>query len=403
MTGDGHALEPPGPNDPSRAELESQILAWMATPDWRRDEPRFEALALGLFRFQYQACEPYRRYCDALGRNPGSVATANDVPAVPTGAFKEFELRCFPAEETILTFHTSGTSTERRGALHLDTLRLYEASLLASLRRCFLTDLCGHRPTMRFLAPSPADAPDSSLTHMFASLARAEGSDESGFDLEADGLDLETLGRAVASARRRAEAIVLAGTSFAFVHFLDATEAVDTPAWRLPPGSRVLETGGFKGRSREVPRELLRAQLAARFGISQTSVLNQYGMTELGSQFYDSTLIDPTGPRRKLIPPWTRVRCVDPDSGRDLPAGEVGVVVIHDLANSGSVAAIQTADLGRMIPSADGDGFDVLGRFEGAEQRGCSIAADTMLATRTGSRPERTADTLAGPSAERGR
>ncbi len=155
----------------------------------------------------------------------------------------------------------------------------------------------------------------------------------------------------------------------------------------------MLETGGFKGRSREVPREVLRAELAARFGIPEASILNQYGMTELGSQFYDSTLVDPSGPRRKLVPPWTRVRCVDPDSGRDVTVGDVGIVVIHDLANTGSVAAIQTADLGRMIAATaggeeEGDGFDVLGRFEGAEQRGCSIAVDAVLGgTRAGSRP----------------
>jgi hypothetical protein len=373
----------------SREAIEAEILAWMAEPDWRRDEPRFEALALALFRFQYGACEPYRRYCDALARTPGNVRRANAIPPVPTGAFKEFELRCFPAERTVLTFRTSGTSTERRGALQLDTLALYEASLLASLRRCFLTDLVGRRPTMRFLALSPQDAPDSSLTHMFATLATAEGSEECGYDLGPDGLALESLALAIEAARREARPIVLAGTSFAFVHFLDATGDEDPRStalarrWSLPPGSRVLETGGFKGKSREVPREVLRAALAARFGIPEQAVLNQYGMTELGSQFYDSTLVDPTGPRRKLVPPWTRVRCVDPDSGEDVPMGEVGVVVIHDLANTGSVAAIQTADLGRLVPAASGGGeaagFDVLGRAEGAEQRGCSIAVDAML------------------------
>jgi hypothetical protein len=416
------AAHPPGATRVERAEresLEAAILDWMTETDAARDEARFEALALGLFRFQYAACEPYRRYCDALGRDPRTVVRANDVPAVPTGAFKEFDLRCFPAKDTLLTFRTSGTSTERRGALHLDTVALYETSLLASLRRCFLTDLRGLRPPMRFLALSPKDAPDSSLTHMFATLAAAEGGPGSGFDLTNEGLDLESLRRAVEAARHAGRPIVLGGTSFAFVHFLDATEAhaldateahaldatkarapeagpARAGAWQLPPGSRVLETGGFKGRSREVPREVLRAALAARFGIPERAVLNQYGMTELGSQFYDSTLLDPSGPRRKLAPPWTRVRCIDPDSGEDVPTGEIGIVVIHDLANTGSVAAVQTADLGRIVPAAAGDGFDVLGRAEGAEQRGCSIAIDAML----GPGPVGTA-VKAGP--ERGR
>lgn len=377
-----------------RATIEQALLAWMAAPDWRRDEDRFEDLALDLFRFQYGACEPYRRYCDVLGRTPASVRLADEIPAVPTGAFKEFDLRCFPAERTILSFRTSGTSTSRRGSLHLDTLVLYEASLLASLRRNFLTDLIGRRPTMRFLALAPEHAPDSSLTHMFATLAAAEGGSESGWDLTPDGLDLRSLARAIDASRRRGESIVLAGTSFAFVHLLDATREggrLDPPAsgatsrssaWQLPPGSRVLETGGFKGRSREVPREALRAALADRFGLPESAIVNQYGMTELGSQFYDSTLVDPKGPRRKLPPPWTRVRCVDPDSGEDVAAGRLGSIVIHDLANTGSVAAIRTADLGRIVPATSGAGFDVVGRADGAEQRGCGIAVDAMLEDR---------------------
>lgn len=358
-----------------REALEAEILAWMAEPDWHPDPQRFEALALGLFRFQYASCPPYARYCDTLARRPDTVRETNAIPAVPTGAFKEFALRCFPEDATCKTFRTSGTTTERRGELHLDTLRLYEASLLASLRRCFLTDLCGRRPRMRFLAPSPLDAPDSSLTHMFATLAAAEGHAESGFDLSSGSLSLDALARAVSAARREQTPIVLAGTSFAFVHLLDATRSDAPSIWSLPAGSRVLETGGFKGRSREVPRERLRAELAARFSLPEGAIVNQYGMTELGSQFYDSTLLDPSGPRRKLVPPWTRVRFVDPDTGVDVPHGGVGMIVIHDLANTGSVAAIQTADLGRTLA----DGFEVLGRAESAEQRGCSIAVDAVL------------------------
>lgn len=358
-----------------REALESAILAWMAEPDWRSDPRRFDALALALFRFQYAACPAYAHYCDALDRRPDRVAEADAIPAVPTGAFKEFALRCFAAEATRRTFRTSGTTTERRGELHLDTLLLYETSLLASLRRCFLAELCGTRPRMRFLAPSPEDAPDSSLTHMFATLAAAEGHAESGFDFSSEGLALEPLARAIAAARAEGAPIVLGGTSFAFVHLLDATRADAPSIWSLPAGSRVVETGGFKGRSREIPRDVLRAELTRRFDLPERAIVNQYGMTELGSQFYDSTLIDPVGPRRKLVPPWTRVRLVDPDTGRDVETGTIGMIVVHDLANTGSVAAVQTADLGRALA----DGFEVLGRAEGAEQRGCSIAADAAL------------------------
>jgi hypothetical protein len=367
-----------------RSEIEAEILEWIASDDWRPDEARFERLALALFRFQYAPCEPYARYARAVDKTPDCVSRACEIPAVPTGAFKEFDLRCFAASETRQTFRTSGTATEHRGKLHLDTLTLYEASLLASLRHCFLTDLAGSRPTLRFLAPSLDEAPDSSLSYMFEALRIAEGSPESGFDLREGRLDEAALARAVLRAQKRNEPLVLAGTSFAFVHLLDTRAGRPGGAgtsWWLPPGSRIMETGGFKGRSREVPREELRAGLARRFSIPRASVINQYGMTELGSQFYDSTLLDPKGPRRKLVPPWTRVRFVDPESGREVQAGEVGMVRIQDLANTGSIAALETADLGRAVLDDAGEviGFDILGRATGAEARGCSIATDVML------------------------
>ena len=367
----------------NRAEIETDLLEWMRQKDKSREDPdRFDRLALALFAFQFESCEPYQRFCASMKRTPDNVSRLEDIPPVPAGAFKEFALRCFPEEETCQTFRTSGTSLDRRGELHLDTLELYEASLLASLRRCFLRDLCGQSPEMRFLAPNPHESPDSSLTHMFEVLRRAEGSPKSAFDMRDGALDLDTLCEAIRGAQNRNEPMIVAGTSFAFVHLLDALADTDVSEnWILPSGSRVMETGGFKGRSRVVPREELRSGIATRFGLLEGSVVNQYGMTELGSQFYDSTLLDPIGPRRKLTPPWTRVRFVDPASGADVPLGELGQIVIHDLANTGSVAAIQTADLGRAILDAKGEmiGFDVAGREEGAEARGCSIATDVML------------------------
>ena len=170
--------------------------------------------------------------------------------------------------------------------------------------------------------------------------------------------------------------VALCGTAFAFVHLCDALAARGA-VLALPEGSRAMETGGFKGRSRELARDALYALIERRLGIPPRRVVNQYGMTELGSQFYDSVLREPGEPRRKLAPPWTRVRIVDPDTGKDAAPGDVGSVVVFDLANTGSVCAIQTADVGRAV----GDGFEVLGREPGAEARGCSIAADELLAS----------------------
>lgn len=382
----------PGP-DPARAALDGRVLAWIAEWDASGDAPaedapsdarleaRFEALARDLFEFQLAHCPPYARFCAARGALASSVHGWREIPAVPAGAFKEMALRSFPAAREAHVFRTSGTSTERRGALHLDTLALYEASVVPSFRAHVLPGVTARAPVrLRILAPSPAELPDSSLSHMFAVLLRelsrrglVDGA-RSGFDVEDGALRTDAVVAGLGEAVADGAAVALCGTAFSFVHLLDALEARGL-RFRLPPGSRAFETGGFKGRSRELPRAELYAAIEERLGVPPERVVNQYGMTELASQFHDSVLRFPGTPRRKLGPPWARVRIVDPSRGVEVTPGDVGVIEIVDLASTGSVLAIQTADLGRRV----GDGFEVLGREPGAEARGCSIAADVML------------------------
>ena len=358
-----------------RVAIERELLAWMREEPGRDDEARFERLALSLFAFQFEANPPYGRFCAARGATPESVASWREIPAVPTGAFKELPLRCFPAERTIHVFRTSGTSLARRGELQLDTLEPYEASLTASFERGVLPDLApGERLPMLVLAPSPAEAPDSSLSHMFAVMLARRAAPGSGWFLREGELAVDALLEALAAAAPSPK-LLLCGTAFAFVHWLEALERRGLHL-TLPAGTRIMETGGFKGRSRELPREQLHAWLQDRLGVSAGRIVNQYGMTELGSQFYDSVLLEPAAPRRKLAPAWTRVRVVDPVSEREVGDGAVGAIRIVDLANTGSVLAIAPADLARRTA----EGFEVLGREAGAEARGCSIAADEMLA-----------------------
>jgi hypothetical protein len=360
--------------DAARAAIERELLAWMRDEPLRHDEARFGRLALALFAFQFERNAPYGRFCAARGATPAKLTSWREIPAVPTGAFKELALRCFPPEREVHVFRTSGTALARRGELHLDTLALYEASLVPSFETGVLPDLApGERLPFLVLAPAPAEAPDSSLSHMFGLMLARRGAAGSTFFLRGEKLDVDALLEALASAAGAAK-LLLAGTAFAFVHLLEELEARGLRL-ALPAGARVMETGGFKGRARELPRERLHAWIEGRLGVPPARVVNQYGMTELASQFYDSVLREPGAPRRKLAPPWTRVSIVDPESGRELTHGEVGAIRIVDLANTGSVLALTTADLGRAL----GDGFEVLGRESGAEARGCSIAADEML------------------------
>jgi len=361
-----------------RALLEADLLAWMHEAVWRPDDARFARVALEVFAFQFEHCEPYRRFCTRRGATPGRVSDWRAIPPVPTGAFKEVPLRCFPAERIVRTFRTSGTTGAARGELHLDSLSLYEASLLPSFRRHLLPDLApGGRARILALAPPPEETPDSSLTHMLATAIAALGAPGSGFFVSGGALRERELRAALADVGEAP--LLLAGAAFAFVHLLDALERGGAKL-ALPASARIMETGGFKGRTRSLPREELHAALTDRLGVPAGRIVNQYGMTELGSQFYDSVLAEPGAPRRKLGPPWARVRIVDPETDREAAAGGPGAIVVLDLANAASVAAIRTADLGRRVA----DGFEVLGREPGAEERGCSIAVDELLGGASG-------------------
>jgi hypothetical protein len=360
---------------PTRGEIEARVLAWMEEPDPRDDEARFDALARDLFQFQFAHCAAYRRFCEGRGVTPRALEGWRDIPAVPTGAFKELVLTSFPEAETRHVFRTSGTSTSTRGALYLDTLTLYEGSLLPAFQRAVLPDLApGERAHAWVLAPAREEVPDSSLSHMFGVVLEELCDSTSAFFVKGGTLEVVPLLRALEGAETDGPPLVLCGTAFGFVHLLEALESLGRRL-ALPARTRIMETGGFKGRARERSRDELYAEIETALGVPPARIVNQYGMTELGSQFYDSVLVDPDGPRRKLAPPWTRVWLEDPATGVEAARGEPGVIRIVDLANTGSVCAIQTADLGRAVD----DGFDVLGREPDAEARGCSIAADELL------------------------
>jgi acyl-protein synthetase LuxE len=357
----------------TRAELEAAVLAWIAEGVHAPvSEERFEALALALFRLQYASGAAYRRLCDAFGCDAERVRHWRDVPAAPTGAFKEARLAIFPPSATLRTFRTSGSTTAARGALELDDLRLYDASLAATFRAFVVPDV----PRIRFavLAPPAEAAPDSSLSYMFSRAVETLGTRDSRFLVERDGWDVDAAIAELASAR---EPLAVCGTAFAFVHLVDRL-AERGRALALPAGTRVMETGGFKGRSRELSRDELHGALVARLGVPPARIVNQYGMCELGSQFYEPTLATGVPTDVKFVPPWVRTRVVDPMTQKDVAPGEEGVLLHVDLANVGSVQAVLTSDLGELAPG----GFRVFGRLRGAEARGCSLAADALLEAR---------------------
>jgi hypothetical protein len=341
------------------------------------DDAELDALAREVFAHQYACNEPYRAFCDRRGATPERVGGWMDVPAVPTDAFKAAALVCGDPAGAATVFRTSGTTQgrERRGAHYFPDLSLYDAALRAGFSAHLLAD--GARPVILSLVPSPAELPDSSLSHMVGEVMRDFGAPGSGWFVSADGgIAHDALSDALRAAEAAGTPVCIPGTAFAFVHWLDALRAAGE-RFRLPEGSRVMDTGGFKGRSREVTREELYAAVGDRLRIAPAWCVNEYGMTEMSSQFYDGVAGRAAAPADRLHvgPAWVRTVAADPETLRPLPHGQVGVLRHLDLANLNSVMAIQTADLGFTTP----EGFRVLGRARGAEARGCSIAMDELL------------------------
>jgi hypothetical protein len=252
----------------------------------------FDQLALELFALQFQHNASYRRLCEARGTRPGTVLHWTAIPAVPTSAFKEFELSCLPVAERTAVFHSSGT-TARRPSRHFhnaDSLALYETSVLAWFKSCLHLAM-GNLP-LAILTPPPAEAPHSSLVHMFETIRRQFSPDA--FPCfgraAADGawtLDMQAVVESLRKATASGQPLLVFGAAFSYVHLLDHLAGCDLRL-KLPPGSCALETGGYKGRSRSLPKSALHALISQRLGIPPSMIVCEYGMSELSSQAYDS-------------------------------------------------------------------------------------------------------------------
>jgi hypothetical protein len=351
------------------------------------DEEEFDALAMRLFRHQWQYNHAAREWwlqsralavagegrADPGGRaapvaerpTPASrVGGWRDVPPLPTAAWKQSRVAAFPAASgDVPAFVSSGTTSASRSRVFVEDLRLYDGAILAPFRRHCLTDR--ERLRLVFLSPPPSEAPRSSLSHMFAVLLDAFGTPGSTFVGDPAVGGVERLQSSLTDALGAREAVFLMGPAFAFVHAIEQLR-VRGKEFDLPTGSRLFQTGGFKGRSRAVAPEALELAYREVFGISSRGVVHEYGMAELASQFYAEADFPYVGP------PWVRWQVLDPLTLATVPPGEVGVLAIWDLANRSNCFALRTEDL---AVQRDG-GFELLGRTSGAEPRGCSLEAD---------------------------
>jgi len=341
-------------------------------------DDQFDALALKLFAHQFAANAPYRSFCQRRGVTVRKVKSWRDIPAVPIDAFKATELRCAPPAPGDRVFMTSGTTrADTRGRHFHPLLDVYDLSMTRNFAQRFMRGTA--RMPMGVLFPDEIAMPNSSLAHYLA-LAKSEfGTSGSRYFMTPEGIDLPALYETLEAVQQGGQPYALLGASYSIVHVIDALRA-QGKTFRLPAGSRVLDTGGYKGQSRELPLEAFYASLSEVLGVPRTHCINMYGMTELSTQFYDDGNAEV--PSVKSGPHWIRSRLVDPVTGHDVADGERGILVHCDLANFNSVTTILTEDVGL----ASGAGFLLLGRAEGVDAKGCSLAVEEFLRSTTAER-----------------
>lgn len=358
-------------------DIIEMLLAFIGADDARCEtksaasEDTFNDVALQLFAYQFENNRPFRRFSIQRGRTPRTARSWRDIPAVPINAFKELTLSCCAPEDAARVFMTSGTTLGGvRGKSYHANLTVYDASMISSFKQYFMPDR--DRIDMSILFPTEGVMPNSSLAHYLALALAHFGAGDSGYAMQGDGIAYNHLFDRLDRAQAAGTPYALLGASYSYVPLLDEM-ARRGISFALPAGSRLFDTGGFKGQSRELGLDDFYDQLAAGFGVPREKCTNMYGMTELSTQFYDRG--NAVCPSVKSGPHWIRSRVINPLTGEDVPFGETGVLVHCDLAHFNIVSTILTEDAGIETE----DGFLLLGRADGAEAKGCSMAVEEFL------------------------
>jgi phenylacetate-coenzyme A ligase PaaK-like adenylate-forming protein len=307
-----------------------------------------ETVSLECFRYQAKNNPVYRDYIEKLGIDPGKIMKIHDIPFFPVEYFTSFPV--LTGKGTIeAVFTSSGTTGARKSRHCIYDISIYEESFIRTFETRYgnLKNFC-----ILALLPGYLERKESSLIHMVDALIRRTEHSNSGFYLD----NFRDLKGTLLQLEKQGQQTLLFGVSFAL---LDFAEFFHSPLTH----TIVMETGGMKGRKKEITRDELHHHLCDKFGVSE--IHSEYGMTEILSQAYSG------GGGIFYSPPWMKVLVRDPYDPFDyLPAGRTGGINIIDLANIHSVSFIETQDLGRLH---EDDGFEVLGRFDHSDIRGCNL------------------------------
>ncbi|MFD1314973.1 acyl transferase [Namhaeicola litoreus] len=313
-----------------------------------RSSYEFEHTAIEVFKIQAVQNPVYHNFIKLLGVNPTKVNSIAQIPFLPISFFKTENI-VSSTKLPELVFTSSGTTGTEQSKHFVSDIQLYKDSFT-----CGFNHFYGSPADFTFLAllPGYLERTGSSLIYMMKDLIMLSGTPESGFYLN----DHEKLARIITELESKNRKTILIGVSFALLDFIENYH------FNLQ-NTIVMETGGMKGRRKELVREELHGLLKKGFGVNQ--IHSEYGMTELLSQAYSK------GEGRFYCPPWMKVSIRDTEDPLSLlPKGKSGGINVIDLANLNSCSFIATQDLGKTYE--DGS-FEILGRFDNSDIRGCNL------------------------------
>jgi phenylacetate-coenzyme A ligase PaaK-like adenylate-forming protein len=311
-------------------------------------ETEFENLAIQIFKFQFENNRVYRSFCDLLYIHPSDVKSLKDIPFLPIQFFKSHSV--LSSKESVQTTFTSSGTTGSNTSKHLVTnLEIYEESFKKGFEHFYgaIEDY-----VVLALLPSYLERSGSSLIYMVDAFIKQSNHIESGFYLN----NLSELKDRLTTVDSQGKKVLLIGVSFALLDLVEAHQ------FQLK-NTIIMETGGMKGRRKELVRDELHAILKQGFGVD--AIHSEYGMTELLSQAYSQ------GNGIFNCPNWMRIVTRDTEDALTLqPTGKAGGINVIDLANINSCSFIATQDLGRVYQN---NSFEIIGRFDTSDIRGCNL------------------------------
>jgi phenylacetate-coenzyme A ligase PaaK-like adenylate-forming protein len=311
-------------------------------------QKQFEKIALKIFRFQYENNSMYRAFCAYLKTDVSKIKSVQQIPFLPIQFFKSHAIvsTTDPVQETFISSGTTGMLTSK----HLVTdVSLYEKSYNKGFSE-FYGNIENY--TLLALLPSYLEREGSSLIYMIEDLIQKTNNPESGFYLNHQDALIEKLIRLDQSGQN----VILIGVTYALLDLIEVQQ------FQLK-NTIIMETGGMKGKRREMIREELHEILCSGFGVS--TIHSEYGMTELLSQAYS------LGKGVFECPPWMQILIRETEDALNyVNPGKTGGINVIDLANINSCSFIATQDLGKKNPNGS---FEVLGRFDHSDIRGCNL------------------------------